>query len=69
MKCFNQCSFHSSSLYGESVAVGVVRFGDRVAAGSLQCTEHKIKMHNSDTHIAGLTFNDYNYETSLDTAW
>ena len=55
------------SLYGKSVAVGVVCFGDRVAAGSLLCTEHKIKMHsnhNSDTRMAGLTFNNYNNETS-----
>ena len=35
------------SLYGESVAVSVVCFGDRVAAGSLLCTEHKIKMRSN----------------------
>ena len=55
------------SLYGEYVAVGVVHFGNKVAAGSLLCTEHKIKMHsnhNSDTRMAGLTFNNYNNETS-----
>ena len=34
------------SLYGESVAVSVVRFGDGVAAGSRLCTEHKLKMHS-----------------------
>ena len=54
------------SLYSESVAVDVVCFGD-IAAGSLRCTEHKIKMHsnhNSDTRMAGLTFNNYNNETS-----
>ena len=55
------------SLYGKSVAVGVVCFGDRVAAGSLRCTEHKLKMcsnHSSDNRMAGLIFNNYNIETS-----
>ena len=39
------------SLYGESVAVGVVCFGDRVAAGSLRCTEHKIKLRSNHTLV------------------
>ena len=39
------------SLCGESVAVGVVCFGDGVAASSLLCIEHKIKMRSNHTLV------------------